>query len=157
MKLTLVFLDFDGVMHPAGCDTSRYFCNLAEFEEVMREHPDVGIVIASTWRHAYPLTELKRNFSPDIGARIVGKTPMLEEEGDEHARYEEIREFMRHPQLAGAQWIAVDDSDVEFPPGCANLVLCDSDHGFDADAAKALRELLVAVELRDAPSAPEKP
>jgi hypothetical protein len=144
MALTLVFLDFDGVMHPAGCDTSSYFCNLAQFEAVMREHPDVGIVIASTWRHAFPLTELKKHFSPDIGARIVGKTPTWEDESDMHIRYHEIREFMRHPQLAGAQWIAVDDTNVEFPPGCANLVLCDSDRGFDEGAAKALRERLAA-------------
>jgi hypothetical protein len=149
MKITLVFLDFDGVMHPAGCDTSKHFCNLAHFEAVMREHPDAGIVIASTWRHAYPLSELKRHFSPDIGARIVGKTPALEDESDDHVRYEEIREFMRHPQLAGAQWVAVDDSDFEFPPGCANLVLCDSVHGFDAAAAKVLRERLAAA--KDAP------
>jgi hypothetical protein len=146
MKITLVFLDFDGVMHPAGCDTSKYFCNLAQFEEVMREHPDVGIVIASTWRHAYPLSELKRHFSPDIGARIVGKTPAWEDDGDEHVRYQEIREFMRHPQLAGARWIALDDSDADFPPGCENLVLCDSDHGFDTSAAKALREHLAAMD-----------
>ena len=146
MAHTLVFLDFDGVMHPAGCDTSRYFCNLAQFEAVMREHAKVAIVIASTWRNAYPLSELRRNFSPDIAARIVGKTPTIEDNGDEHGRYQEIREFLKHPKLAGARWIAVDDSDFEFPPGCANLLLCDSERGFDDAAATALKAKLAAMQ-----------
>jgi len=143
MSLTLIFLDFDGVMHPAGCETSRYFCNLERFEAVLREFPQVGVVIASTWRNAYPLAELKKNFSADIAARIVGKTPSWEDEGDEHIRFREIGQFMKHPKLANARWIAVDDSDFEFPPGCANLVLCDSACGFDETAAQALREKLV--------------
>ena len=142
MQPILVFLDFDGVMHPAGCDTSRYFCNLAAFEAVMREHTNVAIVIASTWRNAYPLSELKRHFSPDIGSRIVGKTPTWEDESDEHIRYREIRDFLKHPKLAGLRWIAVDDSEFEFPPGCGNLLVCDSTRGFDAAAADALRKRL---------------
>jgi len=149
MKMTLVFVDFDGVMHPAGCDVSSYFCNLAAFEAVMREHPDAGIVISSTWRHAYPLTRLKENFSPDIAARIVGKTPQWEGDDGEQVRYREIREFLEHPQLAGAKWIALDDSDFEFPPGCANLVLCDSAEGFNASAASALRERLARMDAEE--------
>jgi hypothetical protein len=144
MQPFLIFLDFDGVMHPAGCDTSRYFCNLAAFEAVLREHPHVALVIASTWRHAYPLDEIKRNFSADIAGRIVGKTPTWEDEGDEHIRYQEIRKFLKHPKLAGLRWVAVDDSRHEFPPDCPNLVLCDSQRGFDAAAAQALRERLRA-------------
>ena len=42
-------------------------------------------------------------------------------------------------------WVAVDDSDFEFPPGCANLLLCDSQLGFDAAAAKALKDKLAAL------------
>ncbi len=144
MKLTLVFIDFDGVLHPAGCERSRYFCNLERFEAVMREHPQAGIVIASTWRNAFPMSELKKHFSSDISARIVGRTPTWEDENDEHIRYLEIREFMKHPKLMSARWIAVDDSHVDFPPGCRNLVLCDSDCGFDERAAQELRERFAA-------------
>ena len=152
MQPVLVFLDFDGVMHPAGCETSRYFCNLAQFEAVLREHANVALVIASTWRHAYPLNEIKRNFSPDIAARIVGKTPAWEDDGDEHIRYREIREFLKHPKLAGIRWLALDDTQVEFPPGCPNLVLCDSARGFDAAAADAFRERLRQAALPPHPA-----
>jgi hypothetical protein len=140
--VVLVFLDFDGVLHPAGCDASRYFCQRDLLEEVLREHPKVGIVIASTWRQAYPMAEIKAFFSPDIAARIVGKTPTHEDDGDEHVRYLEIRKLLQNPKVAGAQWIAIDDSDFEFPDGCPNLLLCDSERGFDDAAAQALRERL---------------
>ena len=142
--MTLVFLDFDGVMHPVGCEPDRHFCQRDLFEQVLREHPDVRIVITSTWRHAYPMAEIKRFFSPDIAERIVGKTSTHEDEGDEHVRYLEIRKVLQNPKVAGARWIAIDDSDFEFPEGCANLLLCNGDRGFDLEVAQELRARLRA-------------
>lgn len=142
--MVLVFLDFDGVMHPVGCEPDRHFCQRDLFEEVMREHPDARIVITSTWRQAYPMAEIKRFFSLDIAERIVGKTPTHEDEGDEHVRYLEIRKVLQNPKVAGAQWIAIDDSDFEFPEGCANLLLCHPDRGFDLEASRELRARLRA-------------
>ena len=140
--MILVFLDFDGVMHPVGCEPERHFCQRDLFEEVMREHPDVRIVITSTWRQAYPMTEIKRFFSPDIAERIVGKTPTHMDDGDEHIRYLEIRKLLENPKVAGAQWIALDDSEFEFPDGCPNLLLCSAERGFDSETARKLRERL---------------
>jgi HAD domain in Swiss Army Knife RNA repair proteins len=142
--MTLVFLDFDGVMHPVGCDPERHFCQRDLFEEVMREHPDVRIVISSTWRQAYPMAELKRLFSPDIAQRIIGKTPTHEDESEEHIRYREIGQVLQNPKVAGARWIAIDDSDFEFPDGCPNLLLCSGERGFDAEASRQLRARLSA-------------
>ena len=142
MRPVLLFLDFDGVLHPAGCDTSQYFCNREQLEIALREHPNVALVITSTWRHAYPLAELKRQFSPDIAARIIGKTPTWEVEDDEHIRYREILAFLENPKVTGLQWLALDDSSFEFPPDCAQLVLCDPARGLDAQVAGALTDRL---------------
>ena len=143
--MQLLFLDFDGVLHPKHSDTSDHFCLLANFESVMREFPAVRIVIASTWRQAYSLNHIRRMFSQDIAARIIGLTPDWEESGDEYVRFREIREFLRSHSLTDAQWIAVDDSDFEFPEGCRNLLLCHSQCGLDADAAEALRDRLRSI------------
>ena len=76
----ILFLDFDGVLHPeydrqaAPADVA--FCHLPRFEAVMRDHPEVEIVISSTWREQFPLDDLRARFSPDIAARIVGATPI---------------------------------------------------------------------------------
>lgn len=143
---TLVFLDFDGVMHPVRCHVNDHFCNLKLFEEVMREFPDVQIVIASTWREAYLLSDIRQRFSPDIGARIIGKTPTWDDGTDEHIRYREIRQYLGQPKLAGAKWIALDDADFEFPDRCPNLLLCDSNQAFDARVAAELRARLQALD-----------
>ena len=111
----------------------------------MREFPDARIVITSTWRHAYPMAEIKRLFSADIAARIIGKTPTWDDDGDDYVRHKEIRRLLEHPSLQGAKWLAIDDSDFEFPQGCPNLLLCDSARGIDAATATLMRERLKAL------------
>jgi HAD domain in Swiss Army Knife RNA repair proteins len=145
--MALLFLDFDGVLHPVHSNKADCFCMLDNFEAVMREFPGVRIVIASTWRQAYSFAHLKSLFSADIAARIIGKTPDWEEDGDEHVRFKEIRQFLKHPSLAGMEWIAVDDSDFEFPESCRNVLLCDPRRGFDNEMADKLRGRLNAMSI----------
>ncbi len=72
----ILFLDFDGVLHPEPCySDSDLFCHRPLFESVMREFPDIEIVISSTWRQNRSLAQLKALFSDDIAACIVGVTP----------------------------------------------------------------------------------
>ena len=52
----ILFLDFDGVLHPEPCDEDgEPFCNLPALEAILRDFPAVEIVISSMWRFdAYP-------------------------------------------------------------------------------------------------------
>lgn len=71
----LIFLDFDGVLHPKGAG-GQHFTRLPLLEAFLRE-PDmvkIKLVISSTWRQAYGLAKLRQFFAPDIGARIIGVT-----------------------------------------------------------------------------------
>lgn len=68
----LLFLDFDGVLHPVGCNPGRYLCCLPLLESTLRSAPPVDIVISSTWQEAYSIKALASRFSTDMGARIVG-------------------------------------------------------------------------------------
>jgi hypothetical protein len=139
----ILFLDFDGVLHPNPSTTADHFCLLERFESVMRQFPKVRIVIASAWRQTHSLNEIREIFSQDIAARIIGATPELEEtDEDEYVRFKEIREYVRNNSLTDRQWIALDDSGFEFPARCDNLVLCNSRYGLDPNAAEALRSRL---------------
>ena len=74
----MVFLDFDGVLHPEPCADDELFCHLSSIEEVLREYPHVLVVISSAWRLAYrhrAISRLRKYFSQDIARRIVGVTP----------------------------------------------------------------------------------
>lgn len=70
------FLGFDGVLHldPSANQFKFYQRNL--IEDILREFPQVDIVLSAIWRLRYPLDTsgdtLKHHFSSDIAERIVG-------------------------------------------------------------------------------------
>jgi hypothetical protein len=50
----ILFLDFDGVMHPASYSKARQsFCYAPWLEAVVAKHP-LRIVVSSSWRFHYP-------------------------------------------------------------------------------------------------------
>jgi hypothetical protein len=151
MGMQLLFLDFDGVLHPVRSSKADHFCRRENFESVIREFPAVRIVITSTWRQVYTLGQIRAMFSEDVGARIIGMTAEWEDGDDHYVRFREIREFLRTRSLTGARWIALDDSGLDFPDSCTNLHVCDSEQGLDAEAAEGLRARLRS--MHEAPSA----
>jgi hypothetical protein len=111
----VLFLDFDGVLHPKGCEPSKYFSCLAALESFLMKPKSalVRIVISSTWRDAYSLDELRNRFEVRIRPRVIGMTPALEDES-EYPRYDEIRAWLKS-QPNQANWIALDDDPAGFP------------------------------------------
>lgn len=95
----ILFLDFDGVLHPEFCHQGeKPFCHRDKLEMILRDHPQVEIVISSMWRQTRSLTELQALFPPDIGARIVGVTPDWR---DLSELYEVIGNYPRHVEVEG--------------------------------------------------------
>jgi len=142
---TVLFLDFDGVLHPAGAHRgSGDLVKLPLLEAFLREpaYQALGIVISSTWREAYPLQRLRAFFSEDLRTRILGATPVLDEYDSDYPRYEEIKAWLdRH--FGYSTWVALDD-DVEGFPGHRRKteVFTDSRVGLTAADLDALRLLL---------------
>lgn len=136
----VLFLDFDGVLHPFGRDTAL-FALLPEFERVMRDFDDVDIVISSTWREAHGLEWLRGLFSPDFRRRIIDVTPVLDPEMP-HVREAEIAAWLRDAGRKDEGWLAIDDTDWFFSPGCRNLILVDAATGFSASTERQLRQRL---------------
>ncbi|MFD2270984.1 HAD domain-containing protein [Undibacterium arcticum] len=58
----ILFLDFDGVLHPDPCDEGERFSRLPAFEALMRDFPAVEIVVSSSWRVARTLDDLRAFF-----------------------------------------------------------------------------------------------
>jgi len=135
----ILFLDFDGVMHPFGCECDRYFCRLELLEPWLRQRPGLGIVISSSWREAHPLDEMKRFFADDLQERILGVTPVLrrdewaQPDGEVlPARFEREIEVMRWLNASGEPWrpwAALDDQVWLYKPFNKRLVLCDGKVG----------------------------
>jgi hypothetical protein len=135
----ILFLDFDGVLHPDGLGL---FSKLNLFEECLSKMPEVEIVISSTWRETDSLEQLRNYFSANVRDRIIGITPSLEDGYECGGRQREIHAFLDSAGLNGenASWVALDDISLFFEDDCPNLVLTDSSQGFTEGNGKSLLE-----------------
>lgn len=141
---SVLFLDFDGVLHPLKSGEAGRFVRMPAFEAWARTHPAVEIVISSTRRQIFPFETIRRFFSADLRPRIIGVTPIVVVEA-EYKRHHEIGVWLRKNERNSALWVALDDSADRFPPGCPNLVLCDPARGFDEEIAARLTRAFAAL------------
>ncbi len=134
----LLFLDFDGVLHPTSGRPNDRFCRGELLGEALAGSR-CAIVISSSWRHHYSLGELIEALPSSLRDRVIGAT------GDPHVgrwpRYNEIATYLRQVG-GGAAWRALDDSWIEFPEACAQLIVCDPNVGFAGTQAAQLRRWL---------------
>jgi hypothetical protein len=108
----VLFLDFDGVMHPYDrftiednfCIATNVdrFCWLPLLTDALADHPAVRIVVASDWRH-FCDDEKLRGFLGPLASRFAGSTGLAS--GFTRADY--IQQVV---QLQALQyWCALDD------------------------------------------------
>ena len=134
----ILFLDFDGVLHPVPNNNSTDFSALPLFEAWLRSHEDVRVVISSSWREIMSLDVLKAIFVTDLQHRIIDKCPTVEFIGVEELwRHKEIMEWIRINEYTG-RWLVLDDMVSAFPKSLYQLVACQTKIGIDS---KVLEEL----------------
>lgn len=140
----ILFLDFDGVLHPEFSHESRHFCCLPVLEQVLRQRQDCEVVVSSTWRLELPLARLREKFSSDLAARVVGATPRfcdLTSVPDTLISYEreaECQAWLRADGRAHSPWLAVDDRSWLFRPFSPNLFLVVGRAGLTSAMGKQL-------------------
>jgi hypothetical protein len=147
----LLFLDFDGVLHPdVVSDPALLFCKLPLLEGVLRKLPGIEVVISSTWRETRTLDELRMIFSPDIRETVIGATPHWSDVQDpfEHGSYvrqSEVSGWLKQNNRAWEPWIALDDKPYLFKPFLPNLVRCDPRTGLTQDVVEKLIQKLSGI------------
>ncbi len=139
----ILFLDFDGVMHPVN--QRDLFCREEHLARVLRDFPGVEVVISSSWRETHTLKNMLTFFLTDLRSRIVGVTPVIEIRDAVDVpgvRLREINKYLVDTGNKHRSWVALDDDPGIFTAWCAELILCDGNHGFGNAAEKALRVAL---------------
>lgn len=133
----MLFVDFHGVLHPSGGGGADLFVRAPRLGDAFDgAPPEVQIVIASNWRFTNSLGQLRSYLPPLVAQRVVAATgPAL---GGMHSRYREIETWLRS-QRDVADWRALDDSAQLFPPGCPQLILCESHVGIAQPQVDAIR------------------
>lgn len=134
----LVYLDFDGVLHPASPAMGDLFSRTHLLESIF-EQTDLQIVISSSWRFTHTLEQLQAKLPSRLAQRVIGMT------GDavigKHARYQEITNHVRQLGSSTA-WRALDDSYWEFPTSCKELIRCNPNTGVDHKEVAQLKTWL---------------
>jgi len=123
-KEKLIFLDFDGVLHPTHFAGESPFSRAALLEESFNLLSP-KIVISSSWRFTHNLEKLQKTLPTFIssliidttGAAVIGK----------HPRFTEIQNYLQ--SYGSADWRALDDSYWEFPNPCTRLIRCNPNTG----------------------------
>lgn len=145
----ILFLDFDGVLHPQPCNLDEEFCYLPRLEGVLRDYPEVRVVVSSMWRHDQDLETLQSYFSEDIRQRVFDVTPDVPgprttswpEFFLAKVRHSEIIDWLKLNGYTGP-WVALDDAVKEFPSPCLQLVPCQTAVGFIESVERQLRTYL---------------
>ena len=132
--MRVLFLDFDGVLHP-GPDAQPHeiapFAWLPALAHLLRQHPEVGVVVHSNWRLGHDADELRAFLGP-LGERFLGATGAGE-------RYASILDWLRTHEAVDC--CILDDDAREFPdPPPAELILAPTHAGIgDEETQRRVR------------------
>jgi len=147
--MMILFLDFDGVLHPVGRYRDHDFSRLPLLEVWLRENAHVEVVISSSWRDTLNIEQLREFFSHDLRSRIISKCPSVPSEPEpEFWRHAEIMAWVDANGYKG-QWIALDDATYEFPSDFLQLVPCNLYVGIDASVISELTRKMRECKLED--------
>lgn len=162
----ILFLDFDGVLHPDAAylekgrpvlrATGELFMWAPALIEALVPYPQIKIVLSTSWVRVRGFERARDALPEDLRRRVIGATwhsamSRSAHNGlklpscwwDEASRYQQIA---RYAERAGIQrWIAVDDHGEEWATeDLGKLILTHPDRGI-ADPM-ALDELRLAIE-----------
>lgn len=154
----ICYLDYDGVTHDQEvyfhprrgvCMKTRgrtLFEWMPILDELLAPHPDVVIVLSTSWVRVRSFSFAKKQLSSTLQDRVIGGTfhsrLMREEEFVLLPRGVQIAEdvFRRGPQ----SWFAIDDDHLGWPAWCRdNLIKTDGARGISEPAIQeAIRKML---------------
>jgi len=146
----IIFLDFDGVLHPffpskdLTDEENQLFSRTPRLWRILRECPNVQVVFSTSWRVQFPfqynLECATKGGGEDLVHRFIGSTPNLETEGMYGRRDLEIEKWLNTNKHSG-RWLAIDDM-AELFADQTNFHLVNGDIGLtDADVLAIIGRL----------------
>lgn len=150
----ILFLDFDGVLHPDPCtDPQRLFERAPVLAPVLQAFPEVSIVLSTSWRTHLPFAELLEPLPGPVRERVIDMTPEFSRFDAPrplvpYRRQAECLHWLQARGDAGAQWVALDDRASLFAPYCEQLILCESALGLTEATAARLYGALLRARLK---------
>ena len=150
----ILFLDFDGVLHPDPCfDEQRLFERAPMLQPVLEEFAEICVVLSTSWRTQYELSHLVALLPSFLQSRTIGVTPLFSairaEPGLAPFRREaECVAWLAAHDHRHQPWIAIDDRASMFTPYCERLICCDSSIGLTEAIVTRLHSHCVRARTR---------
>lgn len=138
----VIYCDYDGVLHDDSVYSTRQmgihirtpgrtlFEWMPTLEALLAPHPDVKIVLSTSWVRVKSFEFAKRQLSPNLQSRVIGATyhrrEMRRYEFDNTPRGVQILADVRRrkPKF----WLAIDNDDVGWPTEYRNHLIKTEDH-----------------------------
>jgi hypothetical protein len=138
----ILFLDFDGVLHPSFARGKNHFSSLHLFWQLLSARQDLEVVFSTGWREDYPVEKLIQLATKGGGERYVerfiGATPCIVARAAEFPREIECRLWLQGNGQSHREWLALDDDKENFSPDCPSLFLINKMTGLVSDQMGAL-------------------
>lgn len=141
----LLFVDFDGVLHPNSFHAHE-FCHLPALEALLRRQSHVGVVLTTSWREESDFERLRAPFSEDLRHRVLACAPLLSEGRSDGGRWREIERFFEDNALMGMPFLILDDEARLFPEEAPELYLTDSSGLTEIDIRRVEQRLAAMIE-----------
>lgn len=162
----ILFLDYDGVLHADQVyrtkkgivlrGSGKLFEHVPILVAMLEPHPDVRIVLSTSWVRELGFTRAKKRLPQELQARVVGATYHSDFDRETYmgkrwrylTRFEQIA---RHVTRNGVtNWVAIDNDQFGWPPNLRHLlVLTDDDLGLmEISAQQDLADALMRMEQR---------
>ena len=141
-NIKILFLDFDGVLHPLNSEKANLFCKVHYLEKAL-EGASCKIVITSNWRLTYSTQKMRELLPRKIGKLVIGAPDVVN--GINHKRFIEIENYLSaHINSSSIDWRAIDDSPQDFPTDCKHLIYCNPISGMSS-----AEQILIAKWLKN--------
>ena len=143
----ILFLDFDGVLHPIEAEGAELFSCLQQLWTLLRRHPEIDVVFSTAWRSRLSLNTLREYVTMDGGEDlaprfIAATTDKIDHDSDLESRLIECESWLAENAREQDPWIAIDDMAGLFGhKPAANVYIVNSAHGLrehDVEAISAL-------------------
>lgn len=154
-KKLILFLDFDGVLHPNEAyqvpghgivlkmDGHNLFEHADTLASALDAHRDVDVVLSTSWVWTIGFCQSKARLPAPLQERIIGSTwnsSMNRHYWNSLTRYEQIKMYVNRHQVKN--WIAIDDNDFKWPEKKRQHLIYTNEYG-GLGTVGALDELLL--------------
>jgi HAD domain in Swiss Army Knife RNA repair proteins len=160
----VLYLDYDGVLHHENVYWNKkrgiyieadggfkLFEHAPLLEQLLEPHPDVKIVLSTSWARSRGFNRAKSHLSPALQARVIGSTWHSSMEPNvfmsiPRGQQIAIDVMRRQP----AEWFALDDDDLYWPQWSRDKLIRTHDHlGISAPGfPEAISHMLACVDRK---------